>query len=304
MATEVVTDSGKARDPYVLTDDTEEDLVGTDLHQRAIRTLCENLLHVQEKRGTPWHVGMQLTTLMGDVPGKRDWRPSPDILVHLTAGPGNLSSLDAVALGAPHLVVEVLSESTWGRDVDRKKEAYWHAGVEEYLIFDPTTTHLGTDVQAWRRASRSFVPWRASAGSRWHSRVIDVTFRPQGMLLRVTDRDGQVMPTLGEAVHLAERERLAAEQERLAAEQERLAAEQERLAAGQERRRADEAVRLVEQERRRADEAVRLVEQERRAMEQERRRADEAVRLAEEQTRHIAALQAALEARQHGEEGA
>jgi len=49
---------------------------------------------------------------------------------------------------------------------------------------------------------------------------------------------------------------------------------------------------------------VRLVEQDRRALEQERRRADEAVRLAEEQTRHIAALQAALEARQHGEEGA
>ncbi len=267
MVIQVPTDRDKARNPDVLTDDTEEDLVGTDLHQRAIRTLCENLLHVQEKRRAPWHVGMQLTTLMGDVPGKKDWRPSPDVLVHLTAGPGNLSSLDAVALGAPQLVVEVLSEGTWGRDVNLKKEAYWHAGVVEYLIFDPTTTYLGTDVQAWRRASRGFVPWRASAGGRWHSRMIDVTLHPRGMLLRVTDRDGQLMPTLGEAVRLAERERLAAEQERLAAEQER--------------RRADEALLLVERERRRADEAVRR---------------------AEEQARQIAALQAALEAQQREKE--
>jgi len=284
MATEVLTDSGKTRDPYVLTDDTEEDLVGTDLHQRAIRTLCENLLHVQEKRGTPWHVGMQLTTLMGDVPGKKDWQPSPDILVHLTAGPSDFTSLDAVALGAPQLVIDVLSRSTWTYDIEAKKDAYWHAGVEEYLIFDPTATYLGTDVQAWRRASQGFVPWRAIraiARGRWHSRVIDVTFRPQSMLLRVTDRDGQVMPTLGEAVRLAERERRIAQQERLVAQQER--------------QRADEAQLLLEQERLAA-------EQERLAAEQERQRADEAVRLTEEQARQIAALQAALEARQRGEE--
>ena len=267
MVIQVPTDRDKARNPDVLTDDTEEDLVGTDLHQRAIRTLCENLLLVQEKRGAPWHVGMQLTTLMGDVPGKKDWRPSPDVLVHLTAGPGNLSSLDAVALGAPQLVVEALSESTWGRDVKLKKEGYWYAGVEEYLIFDPTTTYLGTDVQAWRRGARGFVPWRARTGGRWHSRMIDVALHPQGMLLRVTDRDGQLMPTLSEAVRLAERERLAAEQERLAAEQER--------------RRADEALLLVERERRRADEAVRR---------------------AEEQARQIAALQQVLEAQQREKE--
>ena len=239
MATEVVTDSGKARDPYVLTDDTEEDLAGPDRRQRAIRTLCENLLQVQEKRGAPWHVGMQLTTLMGDVPGKEDWQPSPDILVHLTAGPGDLSSLDAVALGAPQLVIEVLSRSTWRYDIEAKKEAYWHAGVEEYLNFDPTTDYLGTDVQAWRRASRGFVPWRAMraiARGRWHSRVIDVTFRPQSMLLRVTDGDGQLMPTLGEAVRLAERERRIAQQEQLVAQQER--------------QRADEAQRLTEEQAR------------------------------------------------------
>jgi len=267
MATEIVTDSSKARDPYVLTDDTEEDLVGTDLHQRAIRTLCENLLHVQEKRGTPWHVGMQLTTLMGDIPGKKDWQPSPDILVHLTVGPVDLSSLDAVTLGAPQLVIEVLSRSTWRYDIGIKKTAFYDAGVQEYLIFDPTTDYLGTDVQAWRRTSRGFAPWRAIAGGRWRSRVIDVTFWPQSMLLRVTDRDGQVMPTLGEAVRLAEHERLAAEQER---------------------RRADEALRQV------AEQARQVAEQARQVAEQARQVA--------EQARQIAALQAALEARQREEE--
>ncbi len=288
MAIQVLTDSGKTRDPHVLTDDTEEDLVGTDLHQRAIRTLCENLLYVQEKRGTPWHVGMQLTTLMGDVPDKEDWQPSPDILVHLTAEPGDLSSLNAVALGAPQLVIEVLSRSTWKYDLGKKKTAYDDAGVQEYLVFDPTTDYLGTDVQAWRRGPRGFVPWRAMAGGHWHSWVVDVTFRAQGMLLRVTDRDGQLMPTLGEAVRVAERERRMAERERQRADEAQGLLEQERQAA--------------EQGRQRADEALRLAERERQAAEQERRRADEAVSLAEEQARQIAALQAALEARQRGEE--
>jgi len=222
MVIQVPTDRDKARNPDVLTDDTEEDLVGTDLHQRAIRTLCENLLHVQEKRRAPWHVGMQLTTLMGDVPGKKDWRPSPDVLVHLTAGPGNLSSLDAVALGAPHLVIEVLSESTWAYDLGKKKTAYYHAGVREYLVFDPTTEYLGTDVRAWRRAPRSLVPWRANASGQWHSQMIDVTLHPQSMLLRVTDRGGQLMPTLGEAVRLAEQQarQIAALQAALEAERQ------------------------------------------------------------------------------------
>lgn len=67
-----------------LKDDAEEDLVGSDLHQTAIRTLCDSLWLVGPERGLPWHVSSQLVVLMGKLEGK-DWHPSPDIFMHPTA---------------------------------------------------------------------------------------------------------------------------------------------------------------------------------------------------------------------------
>lgn len=62
----------------------------------------------------------------------------PDLLV--VCDPAKVSERGIE--GAPDLVVEILSPSTAGKDVTRKRWAYEAAGVPEYLIVDPEE-HVG-----------------------------------------------------------------------------------------------------------------------------------------------------------------
>ena len=57
----------------------------------------------------------------------------PDVLV--VCDPAKISERGIE--GAPDLVVEILSPSTAGKDVTRKRWSYEAAGVPEYLIVDP-----------------------------------------------------------------------------------------------------------------------------------------------------------------------
>ena len=135
-------------DVVMLKDDTEEDLVGSDLHQTAIRRLADSLWLVGPGRGLPWHVSSQLMVQMGTVLGK-DWNPSPDVFVHPTAGPAPRTSFDISVEGVPPFVIEVASPSTWEYDTGPKGRSYGYVGVQEYLVFDPTTDLLGMPVRAW-----------------------------------------------------------------------------------------------------------------------------------------------------------
>src|SRR6185312_12192410 len=100
------TDPQTDMDIVYLHDDTEEDLVGSDLHQEAIHTVHQSLKLIGRRRALPWHVSNQLMVYMGSLSGK-EWRPSPDVIVHVTAGTVPLTSLNAAVQGAPELVVEV-----------------------------------------------------------------------------------------------------------------------------------------------------------------------------------------------------
>jgi hypothetical protein len=62
-----------------LHDDQEQDLVGTDWHQRAIDRLFDALQDLAEMACLPWHVGNQ-HTLVARMRDGRFWRPSPDII--------------------------------------------------------------------------------------------------------------------------------------------------------------------------------------------------------------------------------
>jgi len=218
-----------------LHDDMEEDLVGTDWHQRAISSLYTSLSDIAQRAGLPWHVGNQLT-LVAWKPDGTAWRPSPDIMVHPQGGPAPRKEMVARTDGAPALVVEVASESMWSYDADTaegKAAGYLALGVPEYLIFDPTGDFLGgAPCRGWRLVDGTAREWRPSADGRYAS-ALGLSMRPDGDRLRVFDHAGKPMPYEYEKTwELAERERMVMERERIVAERDaeiaRLSAELER----------------------------------------------------------------------------
>lgn len=204
------TGPGAVVEPEWLPDDTEEDLVGSSLHQLAITTLYDSLRLVGPERGLPWCVGNQLTLAIPR-PNGSVYRPSPDILVHPTAGEMDRTEFDTRVEGAPALIAEVVSPTTWRRDIDRKADWYAYVGVQEYFVFDPMGDQLGAHVWARRLVGRHFKRWAAGPDGRWASATLGITLDVQGALVRVYDERGALVPTIIEqARRLAEHDRLLA----------------------------------------------------------------------------------------------
>lgn len=220
---------------WVLRDDTEESVVGAEWHQLAIRNLVGSLRAVAQAQALPWHVGDQLA-LLGWRPDGTDWRPSPDVSVHATAGPKLREELSLREEGIPALLIEVLSPSTWRNDLHlterpmRKPYGYLHVWrVPEYLVFDPHGEHVPTQCRGWRWAGDALEEWRPDATGRYAS-ALGVSFAPEEVLLRVYGPDGAPLPFEDEQPALLAEARRHAEEERQRAEEERQRADAERVA--------------------------------------------------------------------------
>jgi len=220
--------------PLWLHDDSEEDLVGADWHQEAIRTTVFSLRDEAEETDLPWHVGDQLT-LAAWQPNGDSWRPSPDVMVHPRLGPLRRQEIDARTHGLPALVIEVLSKSTAAYDMDSeqgKAAGYRALGIEEILLFDPLGEFMAERFRGWQRTGSGYQAWRPDAQGRYWSRVLGVSFAAEHTLPRVYDREGRLIPLHGERRRmLAEERRLRAAREehiaRLQAELEHLRGERE-----------------------------------------------------------------------------
>jgi Uma2 family endonuclease len=187
-----------------LRDDSEEDLVGADWHQDAIRALSTSLKTLVEERHWTWHVGDQLT-LVGEIPGDRDWRPGPDISIHPTLGLDDRRDIDVRVDGPPTLLIEVASASTWEYDVSmestrrgrrRAGKAYGYLAllhIPEYLVFDPLGEFLPERCRAWRRVGDEIQEWPVGPDGRYLS-TLGLAFRPEGPLLRVFDPEERPVP--------------------------------------------------------------------------------------------------------------
>lgn len=176
-----------------LHDDTEEDIVGADWHQEAIRAAVISLRDLASSRRLPWHVGDQLT-LVASRPDGTVWRSSPDIMVHPHAGPAKREEMTVSADGVPALIIEVASSTTWRHDVDTqtgKAFGYPYLGVSDYLVFDPLGALLGASCRGWQRQDGAVQEWQPQANGRYHTTVLDISFRPEGDLLRVFDSEGR-----------------------------------------------------------------------------------------------------------------
>ncbi len=197
------------------TDDTEDSVVGSTYHQDAITVLSTSLKACGPGRGLPWYIGNQLRIILPRV-NNRPLNLSPDILIHPTLGNlGNRERLDTVTEGAPALVIEVASPSTYeDRDLQDKRDIYAHSGIAEYLVFDATAALIPAVLVGWQLGlDGRYQPWVANAAGRWQSRL-GIAFQPQRPYLRVYDQDGVLVPTHEENQELrrqAETERRQAE---------------------------------------------------------------------------------------------
>src|SRR5579875_1068161 len=122
-------------------DDTEESILGTDLHQTTITNLRWGINEVARlgrlaDESSPWHALSQITLLGCRHPDGTDYRTYPDVFVYPHPVDPDRGSMALEVDGPPVLIIEVLSESTYEADIDLdrgKGYSYAHAGVREYL---------------------------------------------------------------------------------------------------------------------------------------------------------------------------
>jgi Uma2 family endonuclease len=233
-------------------DDTEESVMGSDWHMEAIVEAFNPLLtHAEEREAAhevPWYVSSQVTVIVPLPRRVQPWQPKPDLFVVVGLPHAHRTSHDTRREGPmPQFVLEVASESTWRNDVQKKRDFYQVAGVQEYVAFDPTGEFLPERVRAWHAGEHGWQPWSpvvdAEGLAVWRSAVLGLSLRVEGTLLRFNH------PVSG--LLLARREQLlrirTAEQDRRAAEQRAEISEQARESEKQARQGAERRAEAAEQ---------------------------------------------------------
>jgi Uma2 family endonuclease len=87
----------------------------------------------------------------------------------------------------PSLVVEVTSRSTRREDTGKKKSLYERIGTTEYVLFDPFGEYLRPRLQGYRLERGKFQPIPLEADGTLRSQTTGMTFRPEGLRLRLVD---------------------------------------------------------------------------------------------------------------------
>ena len=170
---------------------------------------------------------------------------APDVYVASgTSPPGGLSSYKLWEKPVPGFVLEVLSQDTAKRDLDRKFAIYEAMGVAEYWIHDPHGRWVGAGVRGYRRSEagtyEEVVP---EAGPRWWSEVLGLELRDEGGNLRFRDPlTGEDLPTIAEEADAREAAEGRAEREA----HDRQAAEARAAREADARRREAESRRVAE----------------------------------------------------------
>jgi hypothetical protein len=107
---------------------------------------------------------------------------------------------------APQVVFEALSTESWKKDLDEKPARYTLMGVQEYFAYDPHEPPLAPGstqrLFGWLRDERSGLlsPLQAWRDGRLWSTQLDSWLVPDGVFLRLYDRDGNLRLTEAEAM--------------------------------------------------------------------------------------------------------
>jgi Putative restriction endonuclease len=173
--------------------DTEESILGTDLHQTTITNLRLGLneaARVGIASGQPasWRALSQMALLGCKRPDGSAYRTYPDIFVYRGNVERNRGSMTIEVDGPPVLIVEVLSESTYEVDLDLvrgKGYSYARAGVSEYLTLDPTAQYLPEAIRAWRLVDGTYQPWEADSSGRHAGQYLPIAIALEGAMAAV-----------------------------------------------------------------------------------------------------------------------
>jgi len=92
--------------------------------------------------------------------------------------------------GSPEMTLEVVSDSSEGKDFDELRELYYRAGVEEYWLVDAREARPVLDIL--RRGPRGYINARHQAGGWVRSQIFGKAFR----LVRSKGPDGHPQFTL------------------------------------------------------------------------------------------------------------
>jgi Uma2 family endonuclease len=108
-------------------DDTEESVMGSDLHQQAIgesyAPLFEYAAAIGGEGQPAWYVSSQVTIIVPLAVRERPWQPKPDVFVVPGVPAHPRTSYDTRTDGpVPAFVLEVASDSTWRNDVGDKRD--------------------------------------------------------------------------------------------------------------------------------------------------------------------------------------
>jgi Uma2 family endonuclease len=245
------------RVPNTLPSDTEESVVGTQWHQDARDQLTDMLRDIADRRGAPWGICEEITLIGLQHENGTNYDPKPDVMVLRQPLPrGRVASLRLDRVGAPLFIAEIASDSTKGNDQGDKRAAYAAIGVPEYVIFDPDGDLLVAPLLAWRLDGATYVPWRPDDDGWWHSRVLDVSFRPGHPYVGVRDRDGVILEPSGAVRRHARALEQRMHEEARALEQRmheearaRALLEQQLAEAARERAALEEMVRRLREQR-------------------------------------------------------
>ena len=180
----------------------------------------------------------------------------PDLFVALRAPPQEgRPSYKLWQDPVPELVIEMLSESTSGRDVGRKLRTYAHLGVREYWLFDPAGFELPAPLAGHRLRAGRYRPIEADAAGRRRSIVLGLDLHVRADELRFRDpATGEDLRTYDEAEDERSAEKIRAAAERNRADTERKRADAEKDRADAEKDRADAAERELARLRSRLEE--------------------------------------------------
>lgn len=139
-------------------DDTEESVLGTNLHQATITNLRLGLNEIAAASApgqpAPWQALSQtILTGLWRRDGSR-YQVLPDVFVYRRPIDERRASVSLATDGPPALIIEIASDVTYEADLDLefgKGYSYAAAGVLEYLALDPTGEFIPERGRGWRQ---------------------------------------------------------------------------------------------------------------------------------------------------------